>query len=146
MDLFRPRCRHVHEPEGLILAELSKLEQDLRGRTPHPLIGPPSLHAALLNGGAGLSTYAPKCTLQIERRTIPGETEAQVMAEINAIIERLSAREPTFKATAKAFFVRPPFEVARDAGLVQTLSGAFQQALGRAPVIVGDTPWVLIGG
>lgn len=127
---------------GWFLAELSKLEQELRSRPPHPLIGPPSLHAALLNGGAGLSTYSPKCTLQIERRTIPGESEAQVMAEINGIIDRLSTREPTFKATAKAFFVRPPFEVAREARLVRTLSGAFQQTLGRAPVIVGDTPWM----
>jgi acetylornithine deacetylase len=127
---------------GWFLAELSTLEQELRSRTPHPLIGPPSLHAALLKGGAGLSTYSPNCTLQIERRTIPGETEAQVMAEIDGIIDRLSAREPTFRATAKAFFVRPPFEVAREAGLVQTLSGAFQRTLGRAPVVVGDTPWM----
>ena len=127
---------------GWFLAELSKLERELAARTPHPLIGPPSLHAALLNGGAGLSTYSPKCTLQIERRTIPGETEAQVMAEINAIIDRLAAREPTFRASTKAFFVRPPFEVAREAGLVRALSSAFQSALSRAPVIVGDTPWM----
>jgi acetylornithine deacetylase len=127
---------------GWFLAELSTLEQELRARTPHPLIGPPSLHAALLAGGAGLSTYSPRCTLQIERRTIPGETEAQVMAEINAIIDRLSTRDATFKATARSFFVRPPFEVAREAGLVRALSGAFQTTLGRAPVIVGDTPWM----
>ena len=100
---------------GWFLAELSRLEQELRARPAHPLVGPPSLHAALLSGGAGLSTYAPKCTLQIERRTIPGETEAQVMAEINGIVERIAAREPTFRATTRAFFVRPPFEVAREA-------------------------------
>ena len=127
---------------GWFLADLSKLERELAARPAHPLVGPPSLHAALLSGGAGLSTYAPRSTLQIERRTIPGETETQVMAEIQGIIDRLSAREPTFRATAKAFFVRPPFEVPREAGLVRTLSGAFQRALGRTPVIVGDTPWM----
>ena len=127
---------------GWFLAELSLLERELNARPAHPLVGPPSLHAALLSGGAGLSTYAPKCTLQIERRTIPGETEAQVMAEINAIISRIASRDPTFRASARAFFVRDPFEVPREAGLVRTLAGAFQQTLGRAPVIVGDTPWM----
>ena len=43
---------------GSFLAELSRLERDLRLRPPHPLVGPPSLHAALLSGGSGLSTYA----------------------------------------------------------------------------------------
>lgn len=127
---------------GWFLAELDTLERELRARPPHPLVGPPSLHAALLSGGAGLSTYAPKCTLQIERRTVPGETEAQVMGEINALIARIAEREPTFHATARAFFIRDPFEVPRDAGLVRALSGAFTQTLGRAPQIVGDTPWM----
>jgi acetylornithine deacetylase len=44
---------------GRFLAELDKLEKELRARTPHPLVGPPSLHAALITGGSGLSTYAP---------------------------------------------------------------------------------------
>ena len=65
---------------GRFLAELDKLERDLRQRKPHPLVGPPSLHAATIHGGEGLSTYAASCKLQIERRTIPGETEAQAVA------------------------------------------------------------------
>jgi len=127
---------------GWFLAELDGLERELRARPAHPLVGPPSLHAALLSGGSGLSTYAAKCTLQIERRTVPGETEAQVMAELGAIVARLTQRDPTFHATARASFARDPFEVARDAGLVRTHADAFRSALGRAPVVVGDTPWM----
>src|SRR5258708_30550861 len=51
---------------GHFLHRLSELERELRARAPHPLVGPPSLHAALLKGGAGLSTYAPSSTVQIE--------------------------------------------------------------------------------
>ena len=58
---------------GHFLAKLSELERDLRSRPPHPLVGPPSLHAAMLSGGTGLSTYAPSSTVQIERRTVPGK-------------------------------------------------------------------------
>src|SRR5689334_15414818 len=42
---------------GQFLYRLDRLEKELRARPAHPLLGPPSLHAALLNGGSGLSTY-----------------------------------------------------------------------------------------
>ncbi len=67
---------------GRFLHELDRLEQELRAREPHPLIGPPTLHAALINGGREMSVIADRCELRIERRTIPGETEAQTIAEI----------------------------------------------------------------
>jgi acetylornithine deacetylase len=50
---------------GQFLYQLSRLEKELRARPAHPLVGPPSLHAAILNGGSGLSTYAAACKLQI---------------------------------------------------------------------------------
>jgi len=127
---------------GRFLAELDKLEQDLRTRKPHPLVGPPSLHAALLQGGDGLSTYASKCTLQIERRTVPGETEAQAVAEIQAIVDRLAAADSSFEATVRCFFAREPFEVPRDAGIVKAVAKAAGTALGREPNFMGDTPWM----
>src|SRR5262249_36514879 len=96
---------------GQFLHSLSSLERDLRHRTPHRLVGPPSLHAALLNGGSGLSTYASSSTLQIERRTVPGETSTQAVAEIQNIAGRLAAADPDFHATVRPFFVRDPFEV-----------------------------------
>ena len=126
---------------GRFLAELDKLEQDLRARKPHPLEGPPSLHAAMLHGGEGLSTYAASCKLQIERRTIPGETEAQVVGELQTIVDGLSS-DPTFHATIRPYFVRDPFEVARDAAVVRSLDRASSKILGRAPNYIGDTPWM----
>ena len=84
--------RRQHEDGRSSLHRLSELERDLRARPPHPLVGPPSLHAAMLSGGTGLSTYAASSTVQIERRTVPGETEAQAVAEIQAIVDRLAAR------------------------------------------------------
>jgi acetylornithine deacetylase len=127
---------------GWFLAALDGLERDLRARPPHPLVGPPSLHAALLRGGSGLSTYAASCTLQIERRTVPGETVAQVEAEIRELLDAVARREPTFRATARVFFHREPFEVRPDAPIVQAVARAAEQVLGRPPQFVGDTPWM----
>ncbi|HWZ31582.1 MAG TPA: ArgE/DapE family deacylase [Bryobacteraceae bacterium] len=122
---------------GRFLAELDKLEQNLRARPPHPLVGPPSLHAAMIHGGDGLSTYAASCKLQIERRTVPAETEKQVVGELQSIVDKLS-----LDATVRAYFVRDPFEVPRDANIVRALDRASQKILGRAPNYMGDTPWM----
>lgn len=127
---------------GRFLAELDQLERQLRSRRPHPQVGPPSLHAALLAGGTGLSTYSARCELKIERRTIPGETEAQVLAEIQELIDKLSKADDTFEATAKILFARPPFEVRRDAAVVQSLAQTAAGVLGREPDYVGQTPWM----
>jgi acetylornithine deacetylase len=127
---------------GRFLAELDQLERELRGRPGHRLVGPPSLHAPLIAGGTGLSTYAASCKLQIERRTVPGETEAQAVAEIHRIADRLASVDPTFRATVRCFFAREPFEVAADAAIVRTVDRAAEAVLGRKPGHFGDTPWM----
>ncbi len=116
---------------GRFLRELDQLEQGLRAREPHPLIGPPTLHAALINGGREMSVIADRCELRIERRTIPGETEAQVNAEIQNLIDHLSAADRDFHATAKSFFVRDPFEVAASNPIVQAVQAAASDVLNR---------------
>jgi acetylornithine deacetylase len=127
---------------GAFLHELAKLERELRARPPHPLVGPPSLHAALLSGGSGLSTYAASSTVQIERRTIPGETEAQAVAEIQAVVDCVAASDPDFHATVRPFFTRDPFEVPANAPIVQVVDRAAAKVRGVAPKHIGDTPWM----
>jgi acetylornithine deacetylase len=127
---------------GRFLSELDKLERDLRARPPHPLLGPPSLHAAMIHGGEGLSTYAASCKLQIERRTIPGETESQVVRELQEIVDSLSATDSTFRGTVRSYFVRDPFEISRDARVVRAVDRASTRVLARAPEYIGDTPWM----
>jgi acetylornithine deacetylase len=127
---------------GRFLAGLDALETKLRTGPAHPLVGPPSLHAAMLRGGTGLSTYAAACTLKIERRTIPGERDEEAIAQIQGVVDRLAERDPTFRATVKPFFARRPFEVSPDATIVKTLGAAAESVLGRMPAFVGDTPWM----
>jgi acetylornithine deacetylase len=127
---------------GRFLAELEQLEHALRAQPGHPLVGPPSLHAPLIQGGSELSAYAAHCLLQIERRTVPGETEAQVVAELQAIIDRLAQADPQFNATVKVLFTRQPFEVEPEATIVQVLGSAVTAVLGRPPTFAGQTPWM----
>jgi acetylornithine deacetylase len=127
---------------GRFLGELDALEQALRTGPAHPLVGPPSLHAAMIAGGTGLSTYAASCRLKVERRTVPGETVEGAMDQILAVVSRLSAADPNFSASVRQLFAREPFDVAPTAGIVQALTASATTVLGRQPAFVGDSPWM----
>jgi acetylornithine deacetylase len=126
---------------GRFLAELDKLEQALRQRSPHPLTGPPSLHAPIIKGGTEVSTYSARCVLQVERRTSPGESSPQVTQELQDIIDRLAGEDPTFKATVRLVTERPPFEIEADADIVHTVEMASTRRLGAAPRHAGLPFW-----
>lgn len=126
---------------GRVLSRLEELEREVRSRDPHPLLGPPSLHAPLLRGGTGISTYADRCTLRIERRTVPGETGEQVEHEVEQILEDLR-EAPDFEASLETVLVRNPFEVDADSGVVRTLEAASERVLGSPPEHVGENPWM----
>jgi acetylornithine deacetylase len=126
---------------GRFLYHLEKLEQDLRRRLPHPLVGPPSLHAPLLQGGTEPSIYAAHSLVQIERRTIPGETEPQVTAELQAIIDRLAMEDESFRTELKSTFIREPFEIDADALIVKTLEKAYSHRIGHTRTHTGQSFW-----
>jgi len=126
---------------GRFLVELEKLAGELLTREPHPLAGPPSLHASLLQGGTEISTYADRAKVTLERRTIPGETVEGCQAEIQAILDRLAEADSSFKAQVKATFWRKPFEIRRDAEIVRVMDTALESRLGRVPEHIGQTFW-----
>lgn len=146
----RGRAAHGSKPDlgvdsivhmGRVLADLEALGGELRARPPHPLLGTGSVHASLIEGGQELSSYPERCKLQIERRTVPGEAPGGVLGEIQSMLDRRSAADPAFSASADLFVWRDPFEVDLAEPLVQTL---IQEAggSGQIPEIYGDTPWM----
>jgi acetylornithine deacetylase len=122
---------------GRIIAALDDFDRTtLRVRT-HPLVGAASQHCATVHGGAGLSTYAPSCTLQVERRTLPGETTAQVLEEIRGVIA--GAGE---EATIKLLLDRPPLVCPREARIAECVRNAATKIHGRAPEEAGVAFWM----
>ena len=126
---------------GRFLSGLDALEQELLGRPPHPLVGPPSIHASLINGGTEMSTYPASCVLMIERRNIPGETVEQAEGELRAILERCAQADPRFRAELKTLIHRPPFVVEAEAEIVQAVTKTMTARFGHPPVRVGAPFW-----
>src|SRR5262249_9774430 len=72
---------------GRVLMGLEALDHRLREDQGHPLLGTGSVHASLISGGQERSSYPERCLVEIERRTIPGETMAQVVHELSSVVD-----------------------------------------------------------
>jgi acetylornithine deacetylase len=127
---------------GPVLSAILALDAELRAHTAHPLLHSGSLHASLIQGGQELSSYPARCTLALERRTIPGETAALVEEQLRELLERCAAHDPLLNTTLRTTLVRDPFEIAATAPIVATLQAQAGAMLGSPPPIIGDTPWM----
>lgn len=125
---------------GLLLAELDSFETGELAQRTHPLLGRASWHASTIDGGLGMSTYPDRCTLRIERRTLPGETPAQAVEEVRAACTRVRARRPSFDAVVTLDLSQNPSDVATDAPVVRCLSRALESA-GEASRVEGLSAW-----
>jgi acetylornithine deacetylase len=116
---------------GRLLAALDEFDQQVLRRRTHPILGPCSLHPSFVSGGVGLSTYAPECLLQLEWRLLPGQSQAEVVAEMEALIAKVGV-----EATVNCTLYRSPLFCPPEAPVKQALL----TALGR-PTTECAAPW-----
>jgi len=127
---------------GRFLSRLESLAAELTRKDRHALLGPPSLHAGTVRGGTGVSTYASECTLELERRTIPGEDDAEITAQISGIIDELSRNDERFDASLQTTLVRTPFEVSQQSAIVQAIGAASESVQDKAAVYSSQPVWM----
>src|SRR5262249_34680899 len=66
----------------------------------HPLIGGPTVNAAFIEGGSAPNVVPDRCAIQIDRRTIPGETDpAAVVAPFERLVEQIRREHPEVTIT-----------------------------------------------
>jgi acetylornithine deacetylase/succinyl-diaminopimelate desuccinylase-like protein len=122
---------------GRIIAALDRFDADtLRSRTA-PLVGAASMHCALVRGGVGLSTYAPECSLSIERRMLPGETGDQVEEELKRVI-----REAGEEGEVSIRTVRNASRTPADSPLAVAVRDAARAVTGKLPRDKGAPYWM----
>ena len=127
---------------GKVLAALEELGERLRRSAPHRTQGTGSLHASLISGGQELSSYPASCRLDVERRTVPGETAETAEAEIRGALARIAQSDPRFKATLRRTFARDSMEARRDSPIVLALADHVARVTGSAAVYAGMSGWL----
>jgi acetylornithine deacetylase len=125
---------------GPVLTAIGELDVALGERT-HPLLGRGSVHASVIEGGVELSSYPARCVVGIERRTLPGETGADVEREIEELLDRCRSADPDLSAAQRTLLVREPFEVDPASELVQIVSESAYPVIGARPNIAGASYW-----
>jgi acetylornithine deacetylase len=125
---------------GLFLAELDQYESKTLASRQHPLLGRPSVHAAGISGGSGMSSYPELCELSIERRTIPGETTEQVRLEIEELLDRVKLADEKFSGSIRVTMEQQPSDVSTSAPIVQALAQSLAN-VGIRESIAGMTAW-----
>jgi acetylornithine deacetylase len=100
---------------GHVLVALEELDGRLQAGRRHPLVGAGSLHASLIEGGQEFSSYPARCLLTGERRTLPGETAAEIEADLRAAAG---------DAEVRLLVSREPFEIDEGHALVRAVGAA----------------------
>jgi acetylornithine deacetylase len=130
---------------GRVLHELERIDRALQAARPHPLMGTASLHASIIGGGRELSSYPDRCSLKLERRTVTGETDALVRAEMNSVLERLRAADPEFEGSVTPLFSRPSYEVPSTHELPRALLSALLTQPDSAKRVMPDKDQEFVG-
>jgi len=61
----------------------------------HPLVGSPTVNAALITGGSAPNVVPDRCSVDIDRRIIPGETDPEaVRRPFDSLIEDIRSEHP----------------------------------------------------
>jgi acetylornithine deacetylase len=135
-DLGVDAIRHA----GLVLAELDRFDGQELPKRNHRLLGRPSVHASLIEGGTGMSTYPDRCTVRLERRTLPGETTDQVRDELESACARVRSVQPNFRAHVTVTLAQEPSDVLEDAPIVIALGAAMRET-GENVRVEGMSAW-----
>jgi acetylornithine deacetylase len=114
---------------GRVLGRLEAYGTSLRGSPPHPLLGPPSFSAGVIEGGEAVNIVPGRCTLEVDRRTLPGETAAQVLGEAAGVLGGLGgwSFDPPHLSV-------PGMEVSVESPAVRFLSLALRDVCGETQV------------
>jgi len=119
---------------GPVLLALDRWDARLREGQRHPLLGPANVHASLISGGNELSTIPDRCTLSLERRTLPGETGHDVQREVDDLLHACRQADPELEAHGRVTLVRDAFQTPLDASILHTIKQAADGVLGTTRV------------
>lgn len=122
---------------GPVIVALDRFDREVLRARRQALVGPASMHAAVIEGGSGVSTYAAECHLQVERRLIPGETAEAAAREIEEVV---GSADP--EASCKVYFSRPPLLCDPAAEVVDAVRGAIEHVTERGPEETGTAGWL----
>jgi acetylornithine deacetylase/succinyl-diaminopimelate desuccinylase family protein len=119
-----------------VICGLRELTGQLRQRQ-HHLLGPPTLTVCGIQGGFNDYTVPAACSVSLNRRVLPSETQDSVLAEVQAVLDECARVDPVFAGDAQVVAFTPAMETDAQSPLVRALRSAVEQVRGVDPGVVG---------
>lgn len=99
----------------------------------HPLLGTPTLNVGMIQGGIQVNLVPERCEIQIDRRTLPGEAAADILADFQEVVNELTRQDPDFRAVIEAPFLEDScLETLPSAVIVGVTEAVCQSVIGRS--------------
>jgi succinyl-diaminopimelate desuccinylase len=106
----------------------------------HPLVGRPSVNAAVIAGGSAPNVVPDRCELLIDRRIVPGETDpAEVLAPFDRLAAEIAKEHPEVDLTFKIDGWTDAAEAEPDSDIAGVAREAIAAERGAHPSDVGFT-------
>ncbi len=140
--ITRGQAAHGSAPERGVnaikhMAEIvSHLEETLPDIT-HDVVGGPSINVGTIHGGVKVNVVPAYCIAEIDRRSIPGETEESVLASVQAAIDIARRKYPEMNATIELPIYGKPFEVPDDSAVLANMIEAVGETKGSDAEVMG---------
>jgi acetylornithine deacetylase/succinyl-diaminopimelate desuccinylase family protein len=106
-----------------VIGALGTYADDLRIGETHPLCGTATTNPGVISGGTIASTVPDVCHLEIDRRTLPGQSVGIVIAELQELLEPLRAEGLRFDISEPTLLAYP-LDTPLDHPLVEAVTAA----------------------
>ncbi|MBP7829634.1 MAG: ArgE/DapE family deacylase [Kiritimatiellae bacterium] len=110
-----------------------------RARLTHERLGPPTLSVGQIRGGIAVNVVPEHCVARLDRRTLPEEKSADILAGVQAELDGLVREGLLLGGEVKVIKDNPPFHTDEDSELVRALDRACRKA--GAPGRHAGTGW-----
>jgi acetylornithine deacetylase/succinyl-diaminopimelate desuccinylase family protein len=118
-----------------VLKALQGYADELARRPADPVCGVPSFSVGVIRGGDNACSVPDHCEIDIDRRTIPGETSQAVMQELHAVLEQAKAAEPALDYDiGTPFLDLPPLDTKADSPVMKAIISACKTVTGSAKI------------
>lgn len=116
-----------------VLDALEDYNDFLLTQPPHQLCGHGRFNPGVIRGGVQVNTVPDTCSLEVDRRTLPGEDKDKVYQELRQRLDPLKIKNPEFgyDITEPSWLI-PPNDIALDEPVVTSLLDAYEAVFGRA--------------
>lgn len=115
-------------PLRAALDEIDNIQTELFKRQANPLLGHATVHSSLIEGGSELSVIPARSKLLWERRSLPGETQRDLIVELKRVLEAVENHPGAHTVKGQELFVRLPYRVSDKAEVLKRLQSASPQS------------------